>query len=229
MSSNQEPSKPYSVVETYNTLGSRYEKAFTNVPAQVESLQWLISKLPPSSKILDLGSGTGRPTASMLIEAGHQVKGVDISPVMVSTARERVPGATFEEADARTYEPSAEEKGALDVVTSYFSFIAAVTHADITALPKRVSSWLKPGGYFVSGWVCPPGLKAENIPLKWMGNDVVVSVLPKEELVSAIKEAGFEVLDVIEEAYLPKAVQAGICEEEEAWEEPHVFICARKA
>lgn len=222
------PTKPYSVVETYNALGTSYETAFANVPAQVRSLQWLISQLPPRSKILDLGSGTGRPTASMLVDGGHQVKGIDISPVMVSAARERVPGAHFEEGDARTYQPGAEEMGSFDAVTSYFSFIAAVSHADITNLPKRVHSWLKPGGYFVSGWVCPPDLKAENLELKWMGKDVVVSVLPREEVVKAIEEAGFEVLEKIEESYLPKAVEAGICKEGEVWDEPQVFVCARK-
>lgn len=219
---------PYSAVETYNALGTRYETAFTNIPAQVRSLQWLISHLPPNSKTLDLGSGTGRPTASMLTEAGHAVKGIDISPVMVAAARERVPGATFKEGDARRYQPPAEEVGKLDAVTAYFSFIAAVSLEDIAKLPKRVHGWLKPGGYFVSGWVCPPGVRAENMELKWMGRDVVVSVLPREEVVRAIEEAGFEVEERVEESYLPKAVEAGICKGDEVWEEPQVFVCARK-
>jgi hypothetical protein len=28
--------------------------------------------------------------------------------------------------------------------------------------------------------------------------------------------------------YMPKAVEAGICGAEEVWEEPQVFVCARK-
>jgi len=220
--------KPFSVIETYDNLGTAYEAAFTNVPAQVKSLQWLLSQLPASSKVLDLGSGTGRPTAAMLVEAGHQVKGIDISPVMVEAARQRVPGATFELGDARTYKLGEQEMGKLDAVTSFFSFIAAVSHDDIRSLPSRVASWLKPGGLFVSGWVCPPGLSVENQAMKWLGKDVVASVLPRDEVVKAIEEAGFEVVDKIEEAYLPKAVEAGICGAEDVWEEPHTFICARK-
>ena len=219
----------YSVAETYNALGSAYEAAFDNVPAQVKSLKWLVSQLSPSSKVLDLGSGTGRPTAAMLVEAGHQVVGVDISPVMVEVARERVPRATFEVGDARTYQPGEEVKEEkLDAVTAFFSFIAAVSHDDIRSLPVRVASWLKPGGLFVSGWVCPPGLSVEDHAIKWMGKDVVVSVLPPAELVKVIEGAGFEVVETIEETYTPKAVEAGICGAEEVWEEPHVFICARK-
>lgn len=220
--------KPYSATETYDTLGTAYETAFDNVPAQVKSLQWLISRLTPSSKVLDLGSGTGRPTAAMLVEAGHQVTGLDISPVMIEAARERVPGATFELGDARTYQPREEEWAKLDGVTAFFTFIAGVLHDDIRSLPVRVASWLKPGGLFVSGWFCPPGLRVENHETKWMGKDVTVSVLPQEEVVKEIERAGFEVAEKIEETYLPRAVEAEICGPDEVLEEPHVFVCARK-
>ena len=220
--------KPYSVTETYDTLGAAYETAFNNVPAQIKTLKWLISQLSPSSKVLDLGSGTGRPTAAMLVEAGHQVTGLDISPRMIEVARERVQGATFVLGDAKTYQPREEVREKLDAVTAFFSFIAAVSHDDIRSLPVRVASWLKPGGLFVSGWVCPPGLSVEDHAMKWMGKDVVVSVLPWAEVVKAIEDAGFEVVEKIEETYLPKAVEAGICGAEEVWEEPHVFVCARK-
>ena len=215
-----------SVTETYNALGASYEAAFTNVPAQVRVLQTLLAHLPAHASVLDLGSGTGRPTAALLAAAGHAVHGVDISPVMVAAARERVPAATFAVGDARAYDRGDEPP--LDAVTAFFSFIAEVSHEQILGLPGRVARWVRPGGLFVSGWVCPPGLRAENVPLKWMGHDVVVSVVPPEELVQALEEAGWEVLEKVEEPYLPKAVEAGICEEDEVWEEPHVFIVARK-
>ena len=218
------PAAP-SVTETYNALGASYEAAFAAVPAQLRVLQSLQSQLAPRSRVLDLGSGTGRPTAAALAAAGHAVAGIDISPVMVAAARARVPGAAFDVADARTYEPPP---GELHAVTAFFSFIAEVSLAQILALPGRVAAWLRPGGVFVSGWVCPPGLRAENVPLRWMGRDVVVSVVPPEELVRAMEDAGFEVLEKVEELYLPKAVEAGICSADEVWEEPHVFIVARK-
>ena len=65
-----ESQKPYSVTETYNTLGTAYETASDNVPSQIKSLQWLISHLSPFSEILGLGFGTGRQTAATLVEAG---------------------------------------------------------------------------------------------------------------------------------------------------------------
>jgi len=220
--------EPVSVVEIYNQLGNKFEDLFPNVPAHIRSLEWLIANLPSKSKIMDLGSGTGRPTASMLVEAGHEVKGIDISPVMVKLAQERVPQAIFEEADARNYEPTVEEKGNLDAITAYSSFIAGVSYTDIINLPKRVYTWLKPGGIFVSGWVIPPGVKGENLIHNWMGNDVVVSILPKEDLVEAITAANFEILELIEAIYTPNAVESGFCKDEEVSEEPQLFIYARK-
>jgi len=59
-----------------------------------------------------------------------------------------------------------------------------------------------------------------------MGNEVVVSILPKEDLVEAITAANFEILELIEAVYKPKAVDSGFCKDEEASEEPQLFICA---
>lgn len=164
----------------------------------------------------------------MLVEAGHEVKSIDISPVMVAAARERVPGAVFEEGDARSFEPPGEEKGKLDAVTAFSSFIAGVSHADIINLPKRVHDWVKSGGLFVSGWVIPPNLMAEILEHKWIGYDVVVSILPNEELTDVINDAGFDIADAVEAVYKPKATELDICKDGEVWEKPQLFICARR-
>lgn len=45
--------------------------------------------------MLDLGSGDGT-SAALLVEAGHEVDGIDISASAVALARNRAPAATFE-------------------------------------------------------------------------------------------------------------------------------------
>ncbi len=40
--------------------------------------------------------------------------------------------------------------------------------------------------------------------MNWMVKDVMVSVLPRKEVVKAIEGAGFEVVEKIDETYLPK-------------------------
>ena len=50
----------------------------------------------PSSKILDVGCGTGTSDSSAIAFHGHKVTGIDIAPSMVELSRKAVPGAEFE-------------------------------------------------------------------------------------------------------------------------------------
>jgi SAM-dependent methyltransferase len=51
--------------------------------------------LEPKCRVLDVGSGTGRPFARFLVDRGFDVVGVDISRRMVEIARRNVPEARF--------------------------------------------------------------------------------------------------------------------------------------
>lgn len=85
----------------FDALGAEYERAFAASAAHRESLERLLADLAPGSRVLDVGSGTGRPTARTLADAGHRVLGVDVSPVMTALAARQVPTAEFRCADAR--------------------------------------------------------------------------------------------------------------------------------
>ena len=61
-----------------------------------------------------------------------------------------------------------------------------------------------------------------------MGRECVVSGLSKEGNLEAIKEAGFEVIKYEEEVFVPKGVEAGLCKKEDVWEEPMLYVYARK-
>jgi SAM-dependent methyltransferase len=58
--------------------------------------------LPPAGAILDLGCGSADPMAAYLIGLGHPVTGVDSSPAMIETCRERFPAQDWIVADMRT-------------------------------------------------------------------------------------------------------------------------------
>lgn len=47
----------------FDALGVEYEKAFAASKTHRRSLEWLLARLAPGSRVLDVGSGTGRPTA----------------------------------------------------------------------------------------------------------------------------------------------------------------------
>lgn len=121
-------------------------KSTPELKAQVNSyVEELRSRLPPRSKVVDLGCGAGLPATAALAES-FEVTGVDFSARQIELARASVPGATFIQADMTEISFPAES---LDAVTAFFSIIHI--HRDLHAdLFRRISSWLKPGGLLVA-------------------------------------------------------------------------------
>ena len=115
--------------------------------------------------------------------------------------------------------------GAFDVVTVYFSLIASMSTAEIKDFIRGFYGLLKPGGLFVFATVPVPG---ENKQIKWMGKPIVVSSLESKENVDWIKEVGFQVEHEAVSVFMPKSAEVGICKAEEVWEEPHLFVYAKK-
>lgn len=262
----------------FTTLCPSYETAFANNPAQEDSISWLLSQLasndtfPPHprpwvqdalpahlqrKRILDIGSGTGRPVCSSLAEAGHSVLGIDLCPAMVEFARKSVASlypdgrAEFLEADVRTFDPERDDpsfraraealrvkgeswgdedsQGYYHAVTAYFSLIAAIeTQKEIKEVIQKVYHWLTEGGLFVFG-TAPMDVQGEVI--EWMGKPILVSSLSRSQILEAIREVGFEIEWEVTRKFAPKAVEAGILKPEEAekaFEEEHLFVYAVK-
>lgn len=104
--------------------------------------------------ILDLGTGTGETASRLLaVHPGASLVGVDESPQMLSSARERLGGATIDLRVARLQDPLPE--GPFELVASAL----AVHHLDPgekADLFTRVLAALVPGGRFVLGDVVVP-------------------------------------------------------------------------
>jgi SAM-dependent methyltransferase len=73
--------------------------------------------IPEGSRILDVGSGTGKPYARMLVAAGFDVLGIDIASRMVKIAKENVPEAEFVELSMTDMEFKDEFQGVIAVFT----------------------------------------------------------------------------------------------------------------
>lgn len=217
--------QPPSAEAVFDDIGPAYESAFAGLTTQQASIDWLLSQLEGQkpAKVVDIGCGTGKPVCASLAMAGHDVLGIDISGAMIEDARAKVPGAKFEKTDLLSFSPGPET---YDAITVYFSMIAGLTQDQIRQGIQNIYSWLKPGGFFVFATVPVAG---NNLEIKWMGRSVVVSSLEAEEAVDWIRKTGFEVVHHESSQFTPHAVQAGICKEEDVWEEPHLFVYARKA
>lgn len=217
---------PLTAEQVFDSIGPAYEDAFAGLPEQNQSVEWLLAQLENSgvktARFVDVGCGTGRPVCLALANAGHHVLGIDVSAAMVAAARERVPNARFERVDICDFSPP---QGSYDAASVYFSLIAGVTQDDIKGHLAKIYRLLKPGGLFVFATVPVDG---ESVQIKWMGRLVTVSSLSPDEAVLAIRRAGFEIVHDKVTKFTPKGEEAGICQKTDVWEEPHLFVYARK-
>jgi SAM-dependent methyltransferase len=213
---------PYTAPALFDSLGPAYEEAYSDNPEQTASIEWLLAELAKPARILDVGCGTGRPVCATLSEAGHSVLGIDVSRVMISAARERAPKAKFQQVDHREFE---SRPNVYDAITVYFSLILDLTQEEIRDSLRKFYDWLKPGGLFVFATVPIAGNQLE---MKWMGRPIVVSGFAAEDVVAAVKEAGFKVVKEKATVFMPRAVEVGICEAEDISEESLLFVYAKK-
>ncbi|MFI9379700.1 class I SAM-dependent methyltransferase [Kutzneria sp. NPDC052558] len=177
-----------SAAELFDELGKDYETAFAGLTAQRDELDWLLGELPERARVLDLGCGTGRPTAEVLAAAGHDVTGVDVSPRMVEIARAQVPAARFEVGDLRTLTYAS---GSWHAVIAFFPLLQ-MTRADIDATLARIADWLAPGGIFLLATV---PVDVEGIEVEFMGKAAAdVSSYPAEVYRERLTDLGLAVV-----------------------------------
>jgi hypothetical protein len=112
-----------------------------------------------------------------------------------------------------------------DAITVYFSLIGNITQGEIKQFITGFYALLKPGGLLVFATV---PISLENVQSKWMGRTVQMSSLGPEETVEAVKMAGFQIVHETVMRFTPKAVEAGICNAGDVFEESHMFVYAKK-
>jgi SAM-dependent methyltransferase len=199
----------------FDALGADYEKAFAGSEPHRRSLEGLLARLRPGSRVLDVGSGTGRPTASTLAAAGHDVLGVDVSPVMVELAARQVPEAAFRCADIREV---PLEEASFDAVCVYFSLLQ-LSREEQSALVARLAWTVRPGGGLVLATV---PVDVEGVDAVFMGQPVRVTSYSAADFTAMVKGAGLEVLAEESAMFTPAHPDAA--------PEPHLFLhCLRPA
>src|SRR5262249_48673772 len=133
----------------FDAIGERYDDAFPHKSAQIIATQWMIDRLTPGARVLDVGAGTGVPTAGMMVESGLEGVGIDVSAEMLRIARHNVPGARFVAMDVLELDSSF---GDFDAAVAFFSLLM-LRRADIPSVIQRIRGVLRPGGYFAIGMV----------------------------------------------------------------------------
>jgi SAM-dependent methyltransferase len=231
--------------KAFDQIGAAYDQAFPFKEGQLAAGEWLVERLPPGARVLDVGCGTGLPTARRLVDAGFKVTGIDISEGMLQLSRQNVPEATFTRLDvAELAHPDLADPdltglhpvdlgpvnldpadpGLEDTVTPLGPFDAIVDFFCLLMLPRaeipptllKLHDLLRPGGYFLLGMVEED---LDDAPIVFLGSPVRVTGYPRGELRSLVMEAGFEILDLTSVAYTPKG---------DAWPEIQIFLRCRR-
>lgn len=200
--------------EAFDTIGARYDEAFPHKEGQEEHTQRLLDLLPPGGHVLDLGSGTGLPTARRLVLAGARVTGFEISPRMIELARINVPEAEFVRADIMDLDPDEHR---YDAIVAFFSLLCLPKEQIPTAL-GRIRAALVPGGVLCLSMV---EAEADDTPIPFVGAQVRVTGYGREELRTVVEDAGLVVEDERILSYEPG---------EGAQPETQIFLtCRRRA
>lgn len=183
--------------EAFDAIGDRYDEAFPFKEGQLTAGAWLIGALPGGSRVLDLGCGTGLPSARQLVDAGCEVVGLDLSRGMIDLARKYVPDATFHRRDIAGLTPDG--LGRFDAVAAFFSLLM-LPRAEIPVVLREVHDLLVPGGLFALSMV---EADVDYFTIPFLGNTIRVTGYLREDLRKVIEEAEFEVVEESSYTYAP--------------------------
>lgn len=187
--------------DAFDLIGDRYDEAFPHKEGQLAAGAWLAAELPPGSLVLDLGCGTGLPTARQLVDAGHRVVGTDLSPGMLKLARENVPGADFHRIDIADME--RQDLGPFDGTAAFFSLLM-LPQPEIPYALRMLHGQLREGGLLALGMV---EADVNDFSIPFLGNTIRVSGYLREDLRRVVRDAGFEIVGEDAYAFAPASTE----------------------
>jgi SAM-dependent methyltransferase len=174
----------------FDRIGRRYDDSFVARDPQRAEGDWLIGRLTPPARVLDLGCGSGLPTALQLLDAGIEVVGLDESAVMLELAEKQAPGGRYLHRDLR----DIADLGEFDAAVAFFSLIM-LPRRDIPPLLGRLHSQLRGPKLLSMAMVLGD---FDEFPVVFMGEPMAATAYPPDELVHVVERAGFDVLNLVE-------------------------------
>jgi len=186
--------------QAWTRVADKYDKVnYVNINPL---FYYFYENLPKGAYILDLGSGTGKPYAKLLVERGFNVLGIDISPRMVELARKYVPQAEFVELSMT----EIEFKSMFDGVFSSYTMLL-LDPPLFEDVAKRIVRSLKKGGLFYLS-LNETGKEGADVDkevfVEIMGENMYSRAYSKEEVLKMFSNMGMELLKFYRETLTSK-------------------------
>jgi uncharacterized protein YceH (UPF0502 family) len=162
------------VRSSYDAVATAYADHLVNELGELPFETWLLDRVvahAAGQPVVEVGSGPGHVTA-YLVDRGAEAMGIDLSPAMVSEARRRFPGRSFEVGDLRRLTRPATSSG-WAAVLGWYSLI----HLAASELPDAVAALVRPlapGGWLVLG--LHAGAEVRHLD-EWFGHEVDLDVV----------------------------------------------------
>lgn len=174
------------VREGYDQVASTYLEARPRDGEDVALLSEMLKDLPNHGRVLDAGCGSGIPVARRLLEAGHDVTGLDFSSAQLDLARSNVTKCQLVQGDL-TNLPFLS--GSFDAVVSYYAIIH-VPREEHEALLSEIQRVLRHEGraLLCLGW---GDLPEDRDPDSWLGVPMFWSHFDERANLALLAKVGF--------------------------------------
>lgn len=148
----------------FDAIARRYDRDYALSGATSrERLARMLAAVAGKRRVLDLGIGTGRELP-LLLDAGHEVTGLELSPAMIAECNKRSRTVPIIEGDL--YDPLPFPGGAFDAVIALHGTLAHPPRGDAhRALAAEIARVLAPGGVFYAEVPAAEGLAKLGVPL----------------------------------------------------------------
>ncbi len=131
------------VLAAYEQLGKKYLVHRQSLKSDAY-VRLLLKQLPKNSSILDIGCGAGVPVDDIIVKAGHEVTGIDLSPSLINEARKLVPQASYFVGDMQLLKP---KEYSVDAVVCLYALFH-IPRSDHSRMVKTFASYLP-----INGWL----------------------------------------------------------------------------